>query len=106
MRNLTKTGHYISNLIGKAIADYNLLENNDRILVAVSGGTDSLTLLRLLNERKRWAPIKYELIAVHIETGHRCGGCVHTKVLKKFFEDAGVKYHFEKMSAFCNAIHR
>lgn len=97
MRNLTKTGRYISNRIGKAIADYNLIEDKDKVLVAVSGGKDSLSLLKLLNERKKWAPIEYELIAMHVETDYRCSGCVHTKNLKDIFEDCGVKYHFEKI---------
>jgi tRNA 2-thiocytidine biosynthesis protein TtcA len=97
MRPLSKTGNYISTRIGRAIADYGLIEDKDRILVAVSGGKDSLALLELLNERKKWAPVEYELIAMHIETDHRCGGCVHTKILKKFFEDRGIEYHFEKI---------
>ena len=49
---LTKTGQYISVRVGKAIGDYNLIENNDKILVAVSGGKDSLTLLNMLKEAK------------------------------------------------------
>lgn len=98
MRPLTKLGNYISNRIGKAIGDYNLIEDKDKILVAVSGGKDSLTLLKLLNERKKWAPIDYELLAVHIETDYRCSGCIHTKVLKKFFEENKINYHFEKIN--------
>ena len=87
MRNLTKLGSYISVRIGKAISDYNLIEDKDKILVAVSGGKDSLSMLKLLNERRKWAPINYSLFAVHIETDFRCAGCVHTKTLKKIFED-------------------
>ena len=94
MRNLTKLGSFISNRIGKAIADYNLIEDKDKILVAVSGGKDSLSLLRLLNERRKWAPIENELFAVHIETDYRCAGCVHTKILKDLFEGEGIGYHF------------
>lgn len=97
MRPLSKTGNYISTRIGRAIADYKLIEDKDVILVAVSGGKDSLTMLHLLNERRKWAPVEYELIAMHVETDFRCGGCVHTKTLKKFFEDRGIKYHFEKI---------
>lgn len=97
MRPLTKTGNYISNRIGKAIEDYKLIEDGDKILVAVSGGKDSLSLLKLLNERKRWAPISYELVAAHIESDYRCAGCVHTKALKKFFEENGINYHFGKI---------
>ena len=97
MRALSKTGNYISTRIGRAIADYDLIKNKDRILVAVSGGKDSLTMLELLNKRKSWAPVDYELIAMHVETDHRCGGCVHTKLLKKFFVDRNIKYVFKKI---------
>jgi len=97
MRPLSKTGNYISTRIGRAIADYDLIKDKDKILVAVSGGKDSLTMLELLNERKKWAPISYDLVAMHVETDHRCGGCVHTKILKKFFEDRDIEYVFEKI---------
>ena len=97
MRSLTSTGLYISKKIGKAIADYNLIEDKDRILVAVSGGKDSLSLLKLLAERQKWAPVKFELVAMHVETDFRCAGCVHTKKLKDFFEELGVKSIFEKI---------
>lgn len=97
MRNLTKLGSYISNRIGRAIADYDLIEDKDRILVAVSGGKDSLAMLKLLNERRKWAPVDYKLFAVHVETDFRCAGCVHTKALKNIFEDAGIPYYFEKI---------
>jgi len=86
MRSLTKTGFYISNKIGKAIADYNLIEDKDRILVGVSGGKDSFALVKLLNERKKRAPIDYEVIAFHVEADHGCSGAVETERLKKFFE--------------------
>ena len=97
MRSLTSTGTYISKKIGKAIADYNLIEDKDRILVAVSGGKDSLSLLKLLVERQKWAPVKFELIAMHVETDFRCAGCVHMKGLKAFFEELGVKSVFKKI---------
>ncbi|MFA5084893.1 MAG: ATP-binding protein [Candidatus Omnitrophota bacterium] len=97
MRQLTKTGSYISNRIGRAIADYNLIEDKDRILIAVSGGKDSLSLLRLLNERRKWAPVNYKLIAVHVESDYKggCGAC--KSELKKIFKKEGVEHHFEKI---------
>ncbi|MFH1753894.1 MAG: ATP-binding protein [Candidatus Omnitrophota bacterium] len=94
MRNLSAKGRYISNKIGKAIADYNLIEDNDRILVAVSGGKDSLTLLKLLSERQRWAPVRFELFAAHVITDHRCAGCVHKDRLTKVFDDLSCPYRF------------
>lgn len=97
MRNLTKTGSYISNRIGRAIADYDLIRDKDRILVAVSGGKDSLSLLRLLNERRKWAPVDYKLIAVHVESDYKSGCNVRKSELKKIFDREGVEYHFEKI---------
>lgn len=97
MRNLSGAGYYISNRIGRSIADYKLIEDKDRILVGLSGGKDSLTLLKLLNERKKWAPVSYELVAMHVETDFHCASCVHTKLLKKFCDDLGVRYHCEKI---------
>jgi len=96
MRPLTKAGNYISTRIGRAIADYQLIEDKDRILVAVSGGKDSLALLYLLNERRKWAPVDYELVAMHVETDYDCSSS-NRKKLKKFFESCSVKYHFEKI---------
>ncbi len=97
MRDLTKTGAYISNRIGRAIADYNLIEDKDKILVAVSGGKDSLSMLKLLNERRKWAPVDYKLFAAHIETDFRCAGCVHTRELKQIFENYDIPYRFQKI---------
>jgi len=60
---------YISKKVGKAIIDYKMLSEGDRIAVAVSGGKDSLTLLKVLNDRRRFVPIQYELLAIHVDLG-------------------------------------
>lgn len=85
---------YISKRVGKAITDYDMLSDGDKIAVAVSGGKDSLTLLRVLNDRKSFVPIKYELLAVHIDLGYPYS---RSKTLAKYFEKSGVNYHIEKM---------
>jgi len=97
MRPLSRTGNYISTRIGRAIADHKLIEDKDKILVAVSGGKDSMALLTLLNERRKWAPVTYELIAMHVQSDFHCAGCVHTKTLKKFFEERKIRHHFAKI---------
>ena len=97
MRGLSRTGFHISNRIGKAIADYNLIEDKDKILVGVSGGKDSYALLKLLSERRKWAPVKYELVAMHIESDYDAGRAVDRKALKKFFKECKVEYLFEKI---------
>ncbi len=65
-------GNNLSNVrrhVGRAIGDYNLIQNGDKILVAVSGGKDSYTLLDALERLKHKAPVKYSLLCVHIDTG-------------------------------------
>lgn len=83
--------------VGKAISDYKMIENNDRICIAVSGGKDSLSLLKLLNERRRFVPIKYDLLALHIDMGYRC---IHPKVLEEYFEENNYNYHIERIDIF------
>lgn len=68
VRDLTKTGARINSKVGKAIHDYCLITGGDKILVAVSGGKDSLTLLKFLSEIRQWAPVKFDLIAMHVRS--------------------------------------
>lgn len=82
----------IRSLMGKAIHRFGLIQDGDRILVGVSGGKDSLSLLYLLDERRKRVPISYDLLPVYIDLGfdpHRA------EILKRFFEDRGLSYHIE-----------
>src|SRR4030065_25300 len=82
----------VRSLVGKAIHRYGLIQDGDRILVGVSGGKDSLTLLTLLSERAKRVPIHYELLAVHVDLGFQSGGA---DMLKEFFEAKNLPYHIE-----------
>jgi len=87
---------YISKRAGRAIMDYQMLSDGDKIAVAVSGGKDSLTLLRVLNDRRSFVPIKYELLAVHIDLGYPRS---YAAKLEKYFRKIKVNYHIEKVDA-------
>jgi len=56
--------------MGRCIADFQLIEAGDRVMVAVSGGKDSYALLHLLGRLRRRAPVAFDIIAVHLNQGH------------------------------------
>ena len=59
----------IKRLTGKAIGDFNLIENGDKILIGVSGGKDSYTLLHILESLRKRAPIDFKLFPVTVDSG-------------------------------------
>jgi len=63
----------INRLIGQAMHTYNMLADGDSVLVAVSGGIDSLTLAAVLQQWQKKAPIRYHLTAVHLDMGFDSG---------------------------------
>jgi tRNA 2-thiocytidine biosynthesis protein TtcA len=60
----------IARAMGEAIQEWNLIEEGDRILVGISGGKDSYTLLHLLRRFQERAPVRFDLLAFHLDQGH------------------------------------
>ncbi len=79
--------------VGRAIQEFRLIEDGDRILCAMSGGKDSYAMLHLLDHLRRRAPVKFELVAVTVDQGYRG---FKADVLERYFKDKGYAYHIER----------
>jgi tRNA 2-thiocytidine biosynthesis protein TtcA len=55
----------------KAIVDFDMLENGDRVMIGLSGGKDSWALLQILDVLRQRAPIRFSLIAVNVDSGYK-----------------------------------
>lgn len=78
--------------IGRAVGDFGLIAAGDRIAVAVSGGKDSYTMMLLLEELRRRAPVPFELVAINIDSGYPG---YQTGVIEGFLRDNGFSYRME-----------
>ncbi len=83
----------LKRLTGKAIHEQRMIADGDHLLVAVSGGKDSMALLWLLKERLRRIPISYRITAAHIDPGFGAGSADR---LAEFFRSNGFDYRIIK----------
>ena len=90
MRLLSKAAN---RRIGRAMHNYTMLADSDRVLIAVSGGVDSLVLSWVLKHWQHKAPISYEILAAHIDSGF--DDSTSDKVAHQL-ENIGVPYLIEK----------
>src|ERR671919_1137627 len=78
--------------VTKAITDYSLIEDGDRVMVGLSGGKDSWALLQILDVLQKRAPIDFSIVAVNIDSGYE--GYQHTQVAAACRE-RGWEFHSE-----------
>ncbi len=92
MSQITRLHKKLRSAMEKAILEYNMIDEGDRVLVGVSGGPDSLSLLKLLHERQIYAEQKASILACHVTMGFEEKGEPSWKALEQHFQNIGVEY--------------
>ncbi len=86
---INKVQKRLRHAIGQAIADYNLIEDGDVVMACMSGGKDSYVMLDILRNLQQKAPVKFKIIAVHLNgkvPGYPEG------LMEKYFQDNDIEY--------------
>lgn len=87
----------ILSLMRKAIEDFNMIQEGDKIAVGLSGGKDSLTLLTALANYQKFSPKKFELIAITID---QTNGETELSSLIDYCKNLGIEFHIVKTKIF------
>jgi tRNA 2-thiocytidine biosynthesis protein TtcA len=91
MADFIKPSRTLASLAGRAIADFSMIRDGDRILLGLSGGKDSLSLLHILRYLQQRAPVKFDLAAMTVDP---MAGDFDPSSMIPYLDALGVEYHY------------
>jgi len=94
---INKLSKRLHRLVGQAIADFNMIEDGDKVMVCVSGGKDSYALLDILINLRQRAPVKFDLVAVNLDQ-KQPGFPEH--VLPEYLKSRDIPFHIENQDTY------
>ncbi|MFD0669179.1 tRNA 2-thiocytidine(32) synthetase TtcA [Ramlibacter sp. MAHUQ-53] len=96
-RETHKLEKRLCRLMGQAIGDFNMIEEGDKVMVCLSGGKDSYTLLDILLKMQQRAPVKFSIVAVNLDQ-KQPGFPEH--VLPEYLTALGIPFHIENQDTY------
>ncbi len=85
----------LASKVRKALVDYDMIKNGDKVAVGLSGGKDSVTLLAVLNELKKYLPQKFDLVAITVDLAFKDNPTDYSP-LEIYCRDNGIPFYLVK----------